>query len=234
MTDLEQNALELAEEALENGYDPFARAADRGYPSAQVTVYWDEVAARALVEHDKKLSQKANRVATFQAAIARAPEVRKAAEGDKKVLSDIQKAVQEDTAKLEQEQAEFDAMEAEGQLLKVEVEKSGVTFGLRGFSTEVTDAIHEKVSALHPAINGEQNPEWAKRYTAEIISSAIEWVQPFGEDKNTTPISAKVVLGWRKTLPEESYIKLNNAVGSVTLATGFFKSLEDAGFLARS
>lgn len=231
----DQNAVQLAEAALGEDYNPFARAKDREYPHDEVTIYWNEVAARKLRDADLATSKQANRVAIFQADLEKVPELRKAANGNKATLSAIQKAVKADTAKLIEEQAEYDRLEAEALALKEELKASAVTLGLRGYSREVTDAIHEKVNALHPSNGDQPNPEWAKRYNAEIIAAAIEWTQKADEaERNTTPISAETVLQWRRDLPEESYLKLTERTSQVTLAVGLFESLENAGFLARS
>jgi len=235
-----KNALEIAEEALTQGeYDPFERAQDRGYPETEVSVYWDEVAARELFTFNKTLEAQANKVAVFTNAIATAgrmiSELDESTANYKDTLSQLKKAQLEDTKSAKNAQAEYDKLEAEGQLLADKLEESKVTLGLRGFPNTVVDSLRKKLNAQYPAgIEGNANEAWDEAYSAEIVSAAISWTQRAGEEKSTQHISPAVVTKWRNALPEESYAKLVKAVGEVTLATGFFKSLEDAGFLAKS
>lgn len=233
-----KNALEIAEEALTNGeYDPFERAQDRGYPEVEVAIYWDEVAARKLVDHNLVLERQANKIAVFNNAVAAATkmidELNESDEGYKDTLSQLKKAQTQDAKSAKEAQVDYDKLEADGQALKDELEKSKVTLGLSGFPNKVIEAIRKKLNVEFPA-TGEQNEAWDEAYGAEIVSAAIRWTQKFGEEKSTQHISPAVVAKWRNSLPAESYEKLVRATGEVTLATGFFKSLEDAGFLAKS
>lgn len=233
-----QNALTIAEEALASAeYDPFERAQDRGYPEIEVDIYWDEVAARKLVEHNLKMERQANKVAVFNNAVSTAGKmIEELDESDadyKDTLSQIKKAQQKDMKSAKEAQAEYDVLEAEGKELTGILEESKVTLGLSGFPNSVIDAIRKKLNVDFPA-TGETNEAWDEAYGAEIISAAIRWTQKAGEEKSMQHISPAVVAKWRTALPAESYEKLVRSAGEVTLATGFFKSLEDAGFLAKS
>lgn len=240
MTDQsEPEEFQLANEALESGYDPFARAAGRGLPKKTITIYWDELAARELIEHDRNLSRQVMVVAKFQADLASAPDLIKQANGDKALQSKFKKAEKADREQLLVEQAKHDEMEAAGLELRDRIKESAVTIHLEGFEPGEMEDIRDELNRKFPAIKvGEEyqpNPEWEKNYSAAVIARAIVWTQRADEDEpNPTKITPATVLNWRRTLPEESYVALTKAASEVTLATGIFKSLEDAGFLARS
>lgn len=234
-------AREAAEAALKpDSYDPFARAADRGYPVETITIYWDELSARELLDHDRALSQQSMVVGKFQADLASVPDLLRQHADDKAMLTKVKKAQKADVAKLQEEQAKYDEMEAAGLALRDRIKESAVTIHLSGFDGDAMDEIRNQTNADYPPVDvGDgkmiQNPGWERAYSAAIIARAIVWTQTAEQDEPSyTRIDPAVVLGWRKNLPEESYIQLTRAASKVTLATGIFRSLEDAGFLAKS
>lgn len=233
-------AREAAETELKQGaYDPFERAQGRGLPEKTITIYWDELAARELLAHDRLLAQQAMVVAKHVQDLATVPDMIKKAAGNRAEMTKIKKAEKADLANLKEHQAKHDEMEAAGLELRDRIKDSAVTIHLSGFEPGDMEDLREELGRKYPPVKvGEEyqsNPEWNKHYSAGLIARAIVWTQRADEtEPNYAKITPEIALKWRRILPDESYLALTQATSEVTLATGIFKSLEDAGFLAKS
>lgn len=240
MSDDIKDAFTLAEEALEeNTYDPFERAQGRGLPRTEITIYWDEASARDLWNVESDLQRITATISALRTGLQTADQAIKGIdESDadyKKKISDIRREKQNVQERLAETEALFEETEAKAAGIKEVVQQSGVTIGLKGFEgASEHDDIKDSLQKRFPPVDGAPNPQWLIHYNAAIIANSIEWTQAHGQERRTDKISEKTVLGWNHKLPEESWMRLVKATSEVTLATNFFKSLEDTGFLAKS
>lgn len=149
----------------------------------------------------------------------------KLVEMDKKLSELSKSSTKEDYAKLEKESED----------LAQAVRDSRLDFHMQGVPQALIEAVELRTSERFPSIEEEERgDEWFRFYIAELVALNIISVTDSkgNEDRRTFTYEDAVEL--RSYLPTESWAILVSTMQKLTLASGFFNGLTDAGFLPRS
>ena len=93
----------------------------------------------------------------------------------------------------------------------------------------------KSIEAIESDIKAEKDSdEWWNIYMASLIASNIKSVENASGQVDEHKFTLEEVLELRGSLSGESWNLLMSTMQKLTLATGYFKGLTDAGFLQKS
>lgn len=143
-------------------------------------------------------------------------------------LEDKMKSLKEDSK-------EYAELEKQAEELAHKVQDSKLTFTLRGVSQSVVEAITEKADKKYKRTeDDEYNSEWFKFYVTSLVAENLVKVTDKDGNVDERHFGYEEVAEIRDNVPIESWTLLVNTMQKLTLATGYFKGLTDAGFLPKS
>jgi hypothetical protein len=119
-------------------------------------------------------------------------------------------------------------LEAEAQVLADKILASKLTFHMQGIDQKSIEAIESDIKAE------KDSDEWWNIYMASLIASNIKSVENASGQVDEHKFTLEEVLELRGSLSGESWNLLMSTMQKLTLATGYFKGLTDAGFLQKS
>jgi hypothetical protein len=128
--------------------------------------------------------------------------------------------------------------EAKAEELAEKIKKSAVTFVMRGVSQKIVEDVVKKTNEKYPPQAGRReatdDPDWVKYYIAALVAHNI--VRAIDADGNIDEriFTAEEMLEMRELLTADSWNVLVENMQKLTLASGYFEQLTDAGFLPRS
>lgn len=120
-------------------------------------------------------------------------------------------------------------LEKEAEILAEEVKQSKLIFNMVGLPQDKVDAINDSVQQ-----DEESGLSWSRHYVASLVAASIKSVENANgeiDERDFTPEDGKALY---YALPHESWQALSRTVEQLTLATGIFKGITDAGFLQKS
>jgi hypothetical protein len=122
---------------------------------------------------------------------------------------------------------EISALEERADELSEKIKKSKLSFYMRGIDQKQVEAIEEQAKIANPE-------NWGEEYICALVASNVyKVVDADGEEDNSVFTSADAA-EWRGSLPAESWATISSTMQKLTLASGYFKGLTDAGFLQKS
>jgi hypothetical protein len=123
----------------------------------------------------------------------------------------------------------YSELEKKANELAEKVSESKLIFLMRGLPQETVDAIGESVQ------NSSANDlSWSKDYILGLVSASIVKVENYAGEIDERKFTKEDASSLYSSLPQESWMMLVEAVEQLTLATGIFKGITDAGFLQKS
>jgi hypothetical protein len=130
-----------------------------------------------------------------------------------------------------------DKLNAESAVLKKQIEKTALTFTLRGVNQDVIESILTQTNIRHGLKKGEdgtETPGWMKDYITALVGANIESVTNSDSEVDSDTFNFDKTDGLRRNIPASEWGKLVEAMEKLTLAGGYFNQLTDAGFLQKS
>lgn len=121
-------------------------------------------------------------------------------------------------------------LEAKAKELSDKILKSKLVFHMRGIDQKQIELIEKQVKAD----NAGEEEEWILDYFAALVAANIVKVEDADGNIDERPFTTKEVVELRWALPSESWEKLIGTMQKLTLASGYFRGLTDAGFLQKS
>lgn len=128
---------------------------------------------------------------------------------------------------------EYEKLQKELIGLGDKLSKSKLTFFMRGISQEGIDALTNSASKKFPD-KEESSLEWHKYYVCSLVASNIYKVENSNGDVDERTFTVEDVIELYENLPSEAWSQLVHTMEQLTLATGIFKGITDAGFLQKS
>lgn len=130
---------------------------------------------------------------------------------------------------------EYDKLEEFAQALAEQIKNSRLTFHMRGVGQAEVEAAVKKADELHPDTddNGD-NPDWVRYYLAHLIAANIVKVTDAEGNEDNAKFTPEDMIELRGILPIDSWSALVETMQKLTLATSYFNSVTDAGFLPKS
>lgn len=145
-------------------------------------------------------------------------------------LEDKMKALAEDSA-------EYKELEEKAEELAKVVQASKLTFTMRGVGQGVVERISEQADekfGKDSENTGDVNTDWFKYYITSLVASNIIRVTDPEGNVDETLLDYDSMSEIRDNIPADAWGVLVNTMQKLTLATGYFKGLTDAGFLPKS
>ena len=145
-------------------------------------------------------------------------------------LEDKMKALAEDSA-------EYKELEEKAEELAKVVQVSKLTFTMRGVGQGIVERISEQADekfGKDSENTGDVNTDWFKYYITSLVASNIIRVTDPEGNVDETLLDYDSMSEIRDNIPADAWGVLVNTMQKLTLATGYFKGLTDAGFLPKS
>lgn len=144
--------------------------------------------------------------------------------------------------KLQEELDYADEDDSEELLAKINelaavVQKSSLTFSMRGVSQSVIEATMKLVNKRHgipKGKNGADEPEWLRDYITSLVGLNIISVTNADGEVDSSEFDFEATDALRTNIPASEWGKLVETMQQLTLAGGYFDQLTDAGFLQKS
>lgn len=131
----------------------------------------------------------------------------------------------------------YDELEARAQELAVTVQDSALKFMMRGVSQTVVEQVTKEADSTYKTAkdeDGDNSDDWFRFYVTSLVGKNIVKVTNASGDVDEKDFSFEEMLEIRNNLPGDSWGVLVNTMQKLTLASGYFKGLTDAGFLPKS
>ena len=129
----------------------------------------------------------------------------------------------------------YASLDAEAQELAKVVQASKLTFTMRGVSQAEVERITAVTDSIAGELNEEANPEeWSKQQACGLVAANIIRVTDADGKVDEHLFTREEVVELRGLLPADAWSVLVATMQKLTLATGFFDGLTDAGFLPKS
>lgn len=134
------------------------------------------------------------------------------------------------------DQKKYDELEAQAQELAKKVQESALVFTMRGVGQGVVEQVTQVADATYKGgkNQSEMTDEWFRFYVTSLVAKNIVKVVDGAGNVDEREFSYEDILEVRNNLPAESWGLLVATMQQLTLASGFFKGLTDAGFLPKS
>lgn len=122
--------------------------------------------------------------------------------------------------------------------LAEKIKKSAVTFVMRGVSQKIVEDVIKKTNAKYPPEAGRReatdDPDWVKYYIASLVAQNIVKAINAEGKVDERVFTTEEMLEMRELIAADSWNILVENMQKLTLASGYFEQLTDAGFLPRS
>jgi len=129
----------------------------------------------------------------------------------------------------------YEELEKQSQELAEAVKSSRLDFHMQGVPQAIIETVESKIDKLYPSRDEEErNDDWFKAYIAELVSLNIVSVTDANGNEDKRVFTYEDAVELRSYLPTESWAILVSTMQKLTLASGFFNGLTDAGFLPKS
>lgn len=128
-------------------------------------------------------------------------------------------------------------LEAEAQQLAEKIKESALTFTMRGVSQKIVEDIMKKANEKFPNReddNSEDGQLWLRYYISSLIASNLIRVTSADGGVDEHIFTPEEMMEIRETLTQDSWNVLVETMQRLTLASGYFDQLTDAGFLPKS
>lgn len=126
--------------------------------------------------------------------------------------------------------ADTSEIEAKIKELETSILASKLVFHMRGIDQKQVEAIELKTRKE----NSEETDEWVIDYMCALVAANIVSVENANGEKEERLFTLEDVTELRGVLSGEAWDSIIATMQKLTLATGYFKGLTDAGFLQKS
>lgn len=121
-------------------------------------------------------------------------------------------------------------LEAQAKELADKVKASRLVFNMRGIDHGMVEALEASYKAKYADNLGDM---WVE-YMCALVAENIVSVEDADGNVDDHDFTAEEVMALRAAMPKESWENILSTMQKLTLATGYFKGLTDAGFLQKS
>lgn len=119
-------------------------------------------------------------------------------------------------------------IEAKAKELAKKIVSSKVIFKMKGLSQQEVEEVEKQITAE------KDSEEWWSQYTLRLLAANIVHVEDSEGNIDNTPFDLERMKMLEGRMPSESWKLLTSTMQKLTLASGYFKGLSDAGFLPKS
>jgi len=130
--------------------------------------------------------------------------------------------------------AEYEELNKEAELLSKKIVESKLTFHMRGVGQGVVEKITKEANEKFGQDGGLNEPEWIKHYLCALIAENVVKVSDTEGNEDESKFTVEDIMDLRDAIPVDSWEILIDTMQKLTLASSYFESATDAGFLPKS
>jgi|LauGreDrversion4_2_1035121.scaffolds.fasta_scaffold22956_3 hypothetical protein len=142
-------------------------------------------------------------------------------------------SLQEEIKNLTPGTEEYEAKYAEMEKVAEKIKQSKLTFHLRGVGQGTVEKITKEADAKYPDA-GIENSDWLTYYLCGLVASNIVKVVDVDGNEDDSTFTTEEIIELRGVVPIDSWAILIDTMQKLTLASSYFDSVTDAGFLPKS
>lgn len=129
------------------------------------------------------------------------------------------------------DEVKYAELEKQAKELTEKISASKLIFHMRGISQEENEKVTGNIGGDRSSDN---TLDFAKEYTCALVAANIVKVENASGEIDERVFTIEDGHELYKNLPVEAWLTLVNTMEQLTLATGIFKGITDAGFLPKS
>lgn len=114
------------------------------------------------------------------------------------------------------------------------INDSKLTFHMRGVGQGVVERITKEANEKYGKEESTQEAEWIKYYLCGLIAENIVKVTDTEGNEDEHKFTVEEIMDLRDAIPVDSWEVLIDTMQKLTLASSYFDSVTDAGFLPKS
>mgnify|MGYP001067341753 CR=1 FL=1 len=135
---------------------------------------------------------------------------------------------------LDPETPEYAAAVSEMDDLANKIKESKLTFHMKGVGQGVVEKITEEANKLYPESDNNTEPSWIRHYLCALVAANLVKIVDQDGNEDDSEFTVEQVMQLREVMPIDSWEVLIDTMQKLTLATSYFDSVTDAGFLPKS
>jgi hypothetical protein len=143
-------------------------------------------------------------------------------------------SLQEEIKNLEPGTEAYEAKYAEMEQVAEKIKQSKLTFHMRGVGQGTVEAASKAASEKYPDSNGIEDSDWLTYYLCYLVASNIVKVTDIDGNEDDSTFTTEEIIDLRGAIPIDSWAVLIDTMQKLTLASSYFDSVTDAGFLPKS
>lgn len=129
---------------------------------------------------------------------------------------------------------EYEKLNAEAEELSKKILDSKLTFHMRGVGQGIVERVTRETNEKFPPENEQDNPGWIKHYLCALIAENIVKVTDSEGNEDDSKFTVQDIIELRDVVPVDSWEVLIDTMQKLTLASSYFETATDAGFLPKS
>ena len=118
--------------------------------------------------------------------------------------------------------------------LAKQITNSKLTFHMKGVGQGTVEKVTEAANKLYPDAEEKNEPDWVKYYLCALIAENVVKVTDVDGNEDDSNFTVEDVIELRGIMPIDSWEVLIDTMQKLTLATSYFDTVTDAGFLPKS
>jgi len=118
--------------------------------------------------------------------------------------------------------------------LAKQITNSKLTFHMKGVGQGTVEKVTEAANKLYPDAEEKNEPDWVKYYLCALIAENVVRVTDVDGNEDDSNFTVEDVIELRGIMPIDSWEVLIDTMQKLTLATSYFDTVTDAGFLQKS
>jgi len=118
--------------------------------------------------------------------------------------------------------------------LAKQITNSKLTFHMKGVGQGTVEKVTEAANKLYPDAEEKNEPDWVKYYLCALIAENVVKVTDVDGNEDDSNFTVEDVIELRGIMPIDSWEVLIDTMQKLTLATSYFDTVTDAGFLQKS
>ena len=118
--------------------------------------------------------------------------------------------------------------------LAKQIKDSKLIFHMKGVGQGTVERVTEEANKLYPDAQESNEPHWVKHYLCALIAANIVKIVDTEGNEDDSGFTTEDIIELREIMPIDSWEILIDTMQKLTLASSYFDSVTDAGFLQKS
>jgi hypothetical protein len=142
--------------------------------------------------------------------------------------------LQSEIKNLEPGTKEYEETYARMEAIAENIKQSKLTFHMRGVGQALVEKATKSADEKYPGSVGIEDSDWLTYYLCGLVASNIVKVVDVDGNEDESVFTTEEIMDLRGAIPIDSWAILIDTMQKLTLASSYFDSVTDAGFLPKS